>query len=136
MILPQRIVKQFRESNRVRRVQSDYAQLERLLRHARMTGDPAAEQAGLRAMAFLRTQSRPEGAQTWELQVHVPDILAAGHGVAAAVEAYRLTRDEAFLAEGERWALAGLPFVYLWNPLFRPIMRYGPVRVQNFPNGG
>jgi hypothetical protein len=101
----------------------------RLLRYARMTGDRAAEQAGLRGMAFMRTQPRPEGAQTWELQVHVPDILAAGHGVAAAVEAYRLTCDEAFLAEGERWALAGLPFVYLWNPLFRPITRYGSVPV-------
>jgi hypothetical protein len=93
-----------------------------------MTGDRVAEQAGLRAMTFLRTQPRPEGAQTWELQVHVPDILAAGHGT-ATVEAYRLTRDETFLNEGERWALAGLPFVYLWNPLFRPIMRYGSVPV-------
>jgi hypothetical protein len=43
----------------------------RLLRYARMTGDRAAEQAGLRGMAFLRTQPRPEGAQTWGLQVHV-----------------------------------------------------------------
>jgi hypothetical protein len=101
----------------------------RLLRFARMTGDGAARDAGIRAMDYLRTQPRPEGAQTWELQVHVPDILAAAYGVAASVEAYLLTDDDAYLDEAERWAFAALPFIYLWNPLFRPIMRYGTVPV-------
>jgi hypothetical protein len=101
----------------------------RLLRFARMTGDGAARNAGIRAMDYLRTQPRPEGAQTWELQVHVPDILAAAHGVAASVEAYLLRDDDAYLNEAERWAFAALPFTYLWNPLFRPIMRYGTIPV-------
>lgn len=101
----------------------------RFLRFARMTGDPAAETAGLRGAAYLRSQPRPEGAQTWELQVHVPDVLAAAYGVGAAMEAHHLTGDPSYLDEAERWALAGLPFVYLWNPMFRPIMRYGTIPV-------
>ncbi|MEI6512130.1 MAG: hypothetical protein WCO51_02515, partial [bacterium] len=40
--------------------------------YARITGDSAAMEAGRKALRFLDTLSRPEGAQTWELPLHVP----------------------------------------------------------------
>ena len=102
---------------------------------ARLTGDPQLAEAGLKALAFLERQPlRPEGAQTWELALHVPDILASAWVVQCFVEGYRLTGETRYLDQAQRWALAGLPFVYLWNAPDRAVMRYGTVPVFGATN--
>ncbi len=100
-----------------------------VLHYALATSDPAARDAGLKALKYLDTQSRPEGAQTWELQLHVPDILASGRLVDAYLSGYLLTDDQKYLDRAVYWARSGLPFVYLWNAADRPIMRYGTIPV-------
>ena len=100
-----------------------------VLRYALMTCDPKATASGLKALKYLDTQTRPEGSQTWELQLHVPDILASGRLVDAYLSGYLLTNDKRYLDRAAYWAKSGLPFVYLWNAQDRPIMRYGTIPV-------
>ena len=101
-----------------------------LLMGARLYGDRSLEVTGMRALDYIRAQPyRPEGAQTWELQLHVPDLLGAAWCVDAYVEAYRLTGDLAHLEEAERWALAGMPFIYQWSAPDRDLMAYGTIPV-------
>lgn len=100
-----------------------------LLNWARLTGDPAAREAALRAVDWCNTQRRPEGAQTWELHLHVPDVLAVPYLVDVNLEAHALTGDAAYLAAADGWAWTGLPFTYLWRAYYRPIMAYATVPV-------
>lgn len=102
---------------------------------ARITGHPALVESGLKALAFLDTLPlRPEGAQTWELSLHAPDVLASAWVSQAYLEGYRLTGEATYLDAAERWAMTGLPFVYLWNAPDRPIMRYGTIPVFGATN--
>ena len=55
----------------------------------------------------------PRGAQTWEIPLHTPDILASAHLVKAYTLGYELTRDPKFLEQAKYWAWTGVPFVYL-----------------------
>lgn len=98
-----------------------------ILAWARISGDDAAREAGMRAVTWCNAQRRPEGAQTWELHLHVPDILAAPYLIDINLEAYAATGDPNYLAQADRWAWTGLPFTYLWKAYFRPIMAYGTV---------
>ena len=74
----------------------------------------------------------PRGAQTWELPLHTPDILAAAYLVGAYVRGYQLTGRQEYLALARRWALSGVPFVYQWG--CRPIMPYATVPVFGATN--
>jgi len=96
-----------------------------LLDHAWFTGDERARAAGLRALDAMRRFRTPRGAQTWELPLHAPDLLAAAYEVAAYVRGFDLSADVAWLAEARRSALRGLPFVYLWGE--RPIEAYATI---------
>ncbi|MBW3624965.1 MAG: hypothetical protein KY468_16325, partial [Armatimonadetes bacterium] len=100
-----------------------------LLRYAELSGDAAVREAGLRAVRFMETLPRPEGSQVWEVPLHVPDILAAGHGVRAYLAAYRVTKDPHWRDQAVRSAKSGLPFLYTWSAPRRPVMRYGSVPV-------
>jgi len=100
-----------------------------VFRYAQATGSEEALELGLKGLEYLDSQLRPEGAQTWELQLHVPDVLASAHAVDCYIAAYELTRDERLLGQARLWAYRGLPFIYLWNPPDRPIMRYGSIPV-------
>lgn len=100
-----------------------------LLRAAALTLDPVCIRAGLQLLRHLDTEPRPEGAQTWELPLHVPDILAAAHAVRAYCLGYQLTGDPRLLDSARRWAWRGMVFVYLWGAPDRPIMRYGSIPV-------
>lgn len=101
-----------------------------LLLGARIYGDRSLEVTGMRALDYLQAQPyRPEGAQTWELQLHVPDLLGAAWCVEAFAEAYRLTGDTSYLEEAQRWALSGMPFIYLWSAPDRDLMAYGTIPV-------
>ena len=100
-----------------------------VVRYAVISGDAKAREAGLKALGYLDTQSRPEGSQTWELQLHVPDILASAYLINCYLYAYHLTDNRKYLDRAIYWAKSGLPFVYLWNAADRPIMRYGTIPV-------
>jgi hypothetical protein len=106
-----------------------------ILYAARITGDAQLAAAGLKALRYFEQQPlRPEGAQTWELSLHVPDVLASAWVVQSFVEGYRLTGERRYLDLAQRWALAGLPFIYLWNPDDRPVMRFGSIPVFGATN--
>ena len=98
-----------------------------LLEAAYYTGDQAALDAGLRALEYMKRFRTPRGAQTWEVPLHTPDILASALLVRAYVLGYELTGREEYKALAVRWALTGLPFVYLWSD--RPIMAYATIAV-------
>ena len=100
-----------------------------LLAWALASGEPEAVAASLRAADWCNAQRRPEGAQTWELHLHVPDVLAVPWLININVAAWQLSGDEGYLDQAERWAATGLPFTFLWNGYYRPVMRYGTVPV-------
>jgi len=91
--------------------------------YALLTLDGASRESLLRTARFLLNQRRPEGAQTWELPLYVPDLLAVPHAIQVLLDAYILTGDEAYLKGARLWALRGVPFVYTWSLTDRPIMR-------------
>jgi hypothetical protein len=93
-----------------------------LLDYARLTGDAAARAAGLKALDTMKRFRVPRGAQVWEVPLHTPDQLASAYAVWANVRGYELTGDRQYLAEARRWALSGIPFVYLWGRY--PVMLY------------
>jgi hypothetical protein len=101
----------------------------RVGRYALVTLEPDALQSLRRALRFLEKQRRPEGAQTWELPLHVPDVLAVPHCMNALLDGYEATWDAGYLQQARRWALRGIPFIYLWNAPDRPIMRGASIPV-------
>jgi len=98
-----------------------------LLEHAYYTGSQESLAAALKTLEFMKRFRTPRGAQTWEVPLHTPDILASGQAVWAYVRAYQLTGDRTHLAEARRWAVTGLPFVYQWSN--QPIMLYATTPV-------
>lgn len=91
------------------------------------------------ALAALRAQERyrngvPRGAQTWEIPLHTPDILASAHLVNAFVLGYELTGERQFLDEAVYWAWTGVPFVYLVNPTGKPVGVYSTIAVLGATN--
>ncbi len=102
---------------------------------ARLTGNQQLVDAGVKALDYiLSLPLRPEGAQTWELPLHVPDLLASAWVSQALVEGYYLTGETRYLESAQRWALSGLPFIYMWNAPDRDIMRYTTVPVFGATN--
>jgi len=93
-----------------------------LLEYARLTGDRAALEAGVKTLEYMKRFRTPRGAQVWEVPLHTPDQLASAYLVWAYVRGYELTGDERYVKEARKWALSGIPFVYLWTRY--PIMLY------------
>jgi hypothetical protein len=103
-----------------------------LLEHAYLTGNGDSLAAGLNGLEYIKRFRTPRGAQTWEVPLHTPDILASAHLVWAYTRAYELTGEKAHLGEARRWALTGLPFVYQWSN--QPIMKYATTPVLGATN--
>jgi hypothetical protein len=88
----------------------------------------------LQAIAKLRALDKfrdtvPRGAQTWEVPLHTPDILASAHLVRAYALGYELTGENGFLEQAIYWAWTGVPFVYLVNPTGQPVGPYSTIAV-------
>lgn len=79
------------------------------------TGSKDALAALLKGLDFMNALLTPRGAQVWELSLHTPDVMGSSRCCMANVWAYEATGDEKYLAAARRWALTGLPFVYLWG---------------------
>jgi len=103
-----------------------------LLEFASFTGDAAAKKAGIKALEYMKRFRTPRGAQTWELSLHTPDILASANLVRSYVFGYELTGRKEYLALARKWAISGIPFVYLWSN--RPTMMYATVPVYGATN--
>lgn len=100
-----------------------------LLKHARITGNKASREAGVKALKFMKQFSLPRGAQMWECPMYQPDVLAAAHAVGAYIEAYELTREKAYLKRATYWAETSLPFLYHWHLPDRPGMHFASIPV-------
>ncbi len=108
------------------------AVVEAVLYEAAFSGDRELIEAGLRHLRALLERYRdsvPRGAQTWEIALHTPDILAAAHLVRAAVLGYELSGDPRLLEAAEYWAWTGVPFVYLNPPTDQPVGLYAAIAV-------
>jgi hypothetical protein len=104
----------------------------RLLEFAYVTGDREALAAGKRTLEFMKRFSVPRGAQTWEIPLHTPDLLASAYLVWAYTRGYQLTGDADYLQQARKWALSGIPFTYLWGRY--PIMLYATPPVYGATN--
>lgn len=93
-----------------------------LLDNASVCGDPELIRRGLQYLRGLDkfADSAPRGAQTWEVPLHTPDILASANLVRAYTLGYALSGDGHFLELARYWAWTGVPFVYLTPPLTAP----------------
>ena len=102
-----------------------------LLEAAMFCGDAALLEAGLRHLRSLNKfrLTVPRGAQTWEVPLHTPDILASANLVRAYTLSYELTGDASLLDEARYWAWTGVPFVYLAPPGPGPVGLYGTIPV-------
>jgi len=103
-----------------------------LLDYAWVTGGRMARDVGLKTLEYMKRFRVPRGAQTWELSLHTPDILASAYLVWAYVRGYELTGKEEYLDCARAWALSGVPFVYLWGRY--PIMVYATIPVYGATN--
>lgn len=103
----------------------------RLMELAAFTGDGGLREEGMRLLRALRRfrDTVPRGAQTWEVPLNAPDILASAHMTRAWTLGYELTGDEACLGEARSWAWTGVPFVYLTPPTSEPVGVYGTIPV-------
>jgi len=95
----------------------------------RLTGDEEVYSRLVKGLNYTRRFTRPEGAQTWEVPLHAPDIYASALAVQAYVDMYEATGDRGYLAEAVKWAYRGLPFIYLWRAHDREIMLYATIPV-------
>lgn len=87
---------------------------------ARFAGDPALIDeavAALRRLGRAYAGGVPRGAQTWEMPLHTPDVLASAHLVRAFTIGHELTGDRRLLDEAVAWAWTGVPFLYLVDPV-------------------
>ncbi len=100
-----------------------------LAHFARLTGDLYVTERAMLALDFMKQFEVPRAAQTWEIAVHTPDILAAGFASLAFLEGYLLTGREDYRAESVRWARATLPFIYTWGETEYDWMLYGSIPV-------
>ena len=105
-----------------------------LMENWRVTKDPLALETAVKGLDFVNTLKTPAGAQTWELSVHTPDIMGASRCCMANVLCYEATGEKKYLDAAVRWALTGIPFVYLWEdpeltPGKQPMMRYATIAV-------
>jgi len=103
-----------------------------LLEYAWITGDQEALKGGVKILEYMKRFRTPRGAQTWEVALHTPDILASANLLWAYVRGYELTGKKEYLQYARKWALSGVPFVYLWGDY--PIMKYATIPVFGATN--
>ena len=76
----------------------------------------------------------PRGAQTWEIPLHTPDILASAHMVKAYTLGYIISGRQEYLEQARYWASTGVPFIYLHAPTSAPVGIYATIPVLGATN--
>jgi hypothetical protein len=111
--------------------------LSSLVDYAAWTGDADATRA---ILAILDRQTElyangvPRGAQTWEMPLHTPDILASGRLVHIYTLAYLISGEPRYLEQARYWAWTGIPFIYLDPPVDAPVGLYATTAVLGATN--
>jgi hypothetical protein len=102
-----------------------------VLERAAFSGDRALIKEGLRLLHALDKfrDTVPRGAQTWEVPLHTPDILASAYLVRAYLLGYELTGEADLIEQAKYWAWTGVPFVYLTPPTPAPVGVYSTIPV-------
>ena len=91
----------------------------RILEAATLSADSSLIEQGLALLdkqTALYANTVPRGAQTWEVPLHTPDVLASAHLVKAYTLGYMISGKPEYLDQARYWAWTGVPFVYLINP--------------------
>ncbi|MDH4240821.1 MAG: hypothetical protein OEW48_14785, partial [Phycisphaerae bacterium] len=83
---------------------------------------------------FLYSDTVPRGAQTWEVPLHTPDILASAHMIKAYTLGYIITSEQKYLDQARYWAWTGVPFVYLYSPTPGKVGPYATIPVLGATN--
>ncbi len=108
-----------------------------ILEAATMSADPQLIGQGLALLdkqTALYANTVPRGAQTWEVPLHTPDILASAYMVRAYTLGYLLSGKSEHLEQARYWAWTGVPFVYLINPTAGEIGPYATIAVLGATN--
>lgn len=108
-----------------------------ILETATLTGDRVLIAGALNLLdrqTHYYRNSEPRGAQTWEVPLHTPDILASAYMVHCYVLAFRLSGKPAYLEEARYWAWTGIPFVYLQPPTAGAVGNYATIPVYGATN--
>ncbi len=82
----------------------------------------------------LYANTVPRGAQTWEMPLHTPDVLASAHMVRAYLLGYLITGRQDHLEQAKYWAWTGVPFVFLDNPTQHEVGEYAIIAVLGATN--
>jgi hypothetical protein len=82
----------------------------------------------------LYADTVPRGAQTWEVPLHTPDILASAHMVKAYALGYMISGKQEYLDQARYWAWTGVPFVYLHPPTSGRVGVYSTIAVLGATN--
>ncbi len=109
----------------------------RILESAALSGDKELISKALRLLdkqTALYAETVPRGAQTWEVPLHTPDILASAHMVKAYTLGYIISGKEEYLERARYWAWTGLSFVYLYPPTSATVGPYSTVAVLGATN--
>jgi hypothetical protein len=85
-------------------------------------------------LTALYADTVPRGAQTWEVPLHTPDVLASAHMVKAYTLGYILSGQERHLEQAKYWAWTGVPFVYLYSPTPGRVGPYATIAVLGATN--
>ena len=111
--------------------------LEEVLESAAFSGDAELTRRALAVLAQqlnIYANTVPRGAQTWEMPLHTPDILAAARVLRCCTLAYQLTGDARYMEAGRYWAWTGVPLVYLAPPTPGPTGLYATTAVLGATN--
>ncbi len=82
----------------------------------------------------LYANTVPRGAQTWEVPLHTPDILASAHLVKAYTLGYIITGKGEYLEQARYWGWTGVPFIYLHRPTDGKVGLYATIPVLGATN--
>jgi hypothetical protein len=102
------------------------------LEAAELTGDDSLITQAINVLdkqTILYSNSVPRGAQTWEIPLHTPDIMASAYLVGCYVKGYELTGRTDLLEQAKYWAWTGLPFIYLGRSFGGAIGDYATIPV-------
>ncbi len=102
-----------------------------LLEKALFSGNRSLIDSGLRELRAMAKfyHTVPRGAQTWEVPLHTPDILASANLVRCYLLGYQLTGELELLEQARYWAWTGIPFVYLTPPVPADVGIYATIPV-------
>jgi len=108
-----------------------------ILEGAALSGDKELIKKALKLLdkqTTLYAETVPRGAQTWEVPLHTPDILASAHMVKAYALGYVISDEEKYLEQARYWAWTGVPFVYLYPPTSGKVGAYSIIAVLGATN--